>query len=54
MQLYRATALKTKTAKHVCGGKLFDAVMIDARRRKDDVPWDETGKVLAMLSKKNY
>ena len=26
--------------------KVFDAIAIDARRREDDVPWDETGEVI--------
>jgi hypothetical protein len=30
----------------VCGAKPFNAMYIDARRRKDDRPWDETNEVI--------
>ncbi len=28
----------------MCGSNLFDAMFVDARRRSDDLPWDETGE----------
>ena len=30
----------------VCGAKPFNAMFIDARRRKDDRPWDETNEII--------
>lgn len=42
----RASAIKNKLGKHVCGSKPFSAMYIDARRRSDDIPWDETGEII--------
>ena len=31
---------------HVCGDKVSNAMYIDTRRIKDDIPWDETGEYI--------
>ena len=36
--------------KHVCGDKLSDAMYIDVRRIKDDIPWDETGEYITKIT----
>ena len=46
----RATALTTPNKKHVCGGKVFNAMFIDARTRDKDVPWDETGEIITKVT----
>ena len=37
-------SIKTKQSNHPL--KVFDAIAIDARRREDDTPWDETREVI--------
>ncbi len=42
----RASAIKSGLSKHVCGGKPFDAMYIDARKRNDDTPWNEAKEII--------
>ena len=42
----RAGAIKYGQSKRVCGARRFNAMFIDARRREDDTPWDETGELI--------
>ena len=46
----RASAIKYGTGRHVCGSRIFDAMYIDARTRKDDIPWDETGEYITKVT----
>ncbi|CAB4055362.1 unnamed protein product [Lepeophtheirus salmonis] len=46
----RASLSKTGYKKHVCGPPIFNSMFIDARRRKDDIPFYETGEKLTKVT----
>ena len=48
----RAIAFKKKRhyRQHACGEETNNAMYIDVRRIKDDVPWDETGEYITKIT----